>query len=96
VIASFGDTGTEDVFHGRSTARTRSYPADVTRAAARKLDLIDAAHVTEDRRVLPGNHLEALKGDLKGKHSIRINGQWRIVFAWKDGAAHEVKIVDYH
>lgn len=96
MIASFGDAGTEDLFHGRTTARTRRFPADMVKAAARKLDLIDAAHVIEDLRVPPGNRLEALKGDLKGKHSIRINGQWRIVFSWKDGAAHEVTIVDYH
>ncbi|USA43849.1 type II toxin-antitoxin system RelE/ParE family toxin [Spongiibacter taiwanensis] len=44
----------------------------------------------------PGNHLEALKGDLKGFHSIRINNQWRIIFRWSEGAAHDVQIVDYH
>ena len=96
MIASFGDAATEDLFHGRSTAPTRSYPAGITEAAARKLDLVNAAHVIEDLRAPPGNRLEALKGDLKGKHSIRINSQWRIVFRWKDGAAHEVKIDDYH
>ena len=64
--------------------------------AARKLDLINAAHVLDDLKVPPGNRLEALKGDLKGKHSIRINGQWRIVFRWADGNAHEVAITDYH
>jgi proteic killer suppression protein len=96
VIASFGDAATEDLFHGRSTARTRRYPSEISGAAARKLDLIHAAHVIEDLRVPPGNRLEALKGDLKGKNSIRINGQWRIVFQWKDGAAHDVTIDDYH
>ncbi|MCD8140721.1 MAG: type II toxin-antitoxin system RelE/ParE family toxin [Planctomycetaceae bacterium] len=50
----------------------------------------------QDRRVPPGNRLEALKGDLTGFHSIRINSQWRIVFRWDDGAAYEVQIVDYH
>ena len=96
MIASFCDAATEDLFHGRTTARTRRYPADISRAAARKLDLIDAAHVLDDLRAPPGNRLEALKGDLAGLHSIRINSQWRIVFRWKDGAAQEVKIDDYH
>jgi len=96
MIASFGDAATEELFHGRTTARVRRLPADMVRAAARKLDMVDAAHVLEDLRSPPGNRLEALKGDLAGLHSIRINQQWRIVFRWKDGAAHEVKIVDYH
>jgi toxin HigB-1 len=47
-------------------------------------------------RVPPGNRLEPLKGELRGKHSIRINDQWRIVFRWKSGDAHDVEIVDYH
>lgn len=96
MIASFGDAATEDLFHGRATARTRSFPGDLVRPAVRKLDLIHGAHVLEDLRAPPGNRLEALKGDRKGKYSIRINGQWRIVFRWADGNAHEVTIVDYH
>ena len=44
----------------------------------------------------PGNRLEALRGELRGKHRIRINDQWRIVFRWKDGDAHDVEIDDYH
>jgi len=96
VIGSFGDAATEDLFHGRSTSRTRGFPADMVRAAGRKLDLVNAAHLIEDLRVPPGNRLEALKGHMKGKHSIRINSQWRIIFRWADGAAYEVSIVDYH
>ncbi len=61
-----------------------------------KLDLLNAAHELQDLRVPPGNRLEALKGALRGKHSIRINDQWRIVFRWKDGHAHDVEIDDYH
>jgi proteic killer suppression protein len=49
-----------------------------------------------DLRVPPGNRLEALRGDRKGQHSIRINEQWRICFIWSQGNAHEVEIVDYH
>jgi proteic killer suppression protein len=57
---------------------------------------IDAADVIDDLRSPPGNHLEALKGDRKGQHSIRINKQWRICFLWKNGHAHDVEICDYH
>lgn len=96
MIASFGDQRTTDFFNGLVNARTRSLPADMVKVAHRKLDMVNAAHVLDDLKVPPGNRLEALKGDLKGKHSIRINGQWRIVFRWADGNAHEVTIADYH
>jgi proteic killer suppression protein len=66
----------------------------VAKVALRKLDVINAAHVLDDLRVPPGNRLEALKGNMAGRHSIRINQQWRIVFRWDNGA-HEVKILDY-
>ena len=49
-----------------------------------------------DLRQLPGNRLEALKGDRKGQYSIRVNDQWRICFRWRSGNAHDVEIVDYH
>jgi proteic killer suppression protein len=64
--------------------------------ALRKLDLLNAAYTLDDLKVPPGNRLEALKGALKGKHSIRVNDQWRIVFRWDDGGAHEVVVTDYH
>lgn len=62
----------------------------------RKLDIIQAANVLEDLRVPPGNRLEALKGDLRRSHSIRVNDQWRVVFRWESGEAHDVRVVDYH
>jgi proteic killer suppression protein len=65
-------------------------------AAKRKLDQLAAAVKLDDMKVPPGNHLEALKGDRVGYHSIRINDQWRIVFKFNDGNAYEVEIVDYH
>ena len=58
--------------------------------------MINAAVQLTDLRAPPANRLEALKGDRKGLHSIRVNDQWRIVFRWKDGEAHDVSIVDYH
>lgn len=93
MIASFKDTDTEATFHGRAVRRV---PPDVRPRARRKLDLINAAVVLEDLRAPPGNHLEALHGDRKGQHSIRINDQWRICFRFEAGAAFEVEIVDYH
>ena len=96
MIASFGDQATEDLFHGRRSKRVRTIPPDVQRVAVRKLDMIQAAHELKDLRSPPGNRLEALKGGLRGHHSIRVNDQWRIVFRWADGRANEVRIVDYH
>jgi proteic killer suppression protein len=61
-----------------------------------KLSAIDAAVKLDDLRIPPSNHLEALKRDRKGEHSIRINDQWRICFVWRDGNAERVEIVDYH
>lgn len=66
------------------------------KVALRKLDMVIAAGALYDLRAPPGNRLEALKGDRRGQHSIRINDQWRICFVWRDGAAREIEIVDYH
>lgn len=96
MIASFGDKATEDIYHGRHTGRTRRIPAGVLAAACRKLDMIQYAHILQDLRVPPGNRLEALKGDLAGYHSIRVNDQWRVIFRWEEGAAHSVAVTDYH
>ena len=95
VIYSFADNPTADLFHGIDSARARRWAA-IAKLARRKLDMMNAAVKLNDLKVPPGNRLEALKGDLAGYHSIRINDQWRVVFKWKDGAAHEVKIDDYH
>jgi proteic killer suppression protein len=64
--------------------------------ARRKLRQLDAADALDDLRRPPGNRLEALKGDRRGQHSVRINDQWRICFVWTDRDAHQVEIVDYH
>jgi len=58
--------------------------------------MVNAAGALDDLRAPPGNRLEALKGDLKGKYSIRINDQWRVVFRWEGRDAHDVGIIDYH
>jgi len=93
VIQGFRCQETEKIWKGKGSRRL---PADIQRIALRKLTQLSAAESLNDLRVPPGNRLEALKGDLVGRHSIRINDQWRICFVWKDGHAHEVEIVDYH
>lgn len=74
----------------------RSLDPRILRTALRKLEQLHAAATLDDLRVPPGNRLEALKGDRRGQHSIRINDQWRICFEWKDGGADDVELVDYH
>jgi len=96
VIVSFADAATEDLFHGRTTAKVRRFPVSVARAAVRKLDQLNAATGLGDLLSPPGNRLEALRGDLRGCHSIRVNEQWRLVFRWKGEEASEVRLVDYH
>ena len=96
MIDSFGDRVTADLFHGRPTSRVRRLPHDILAQTLDKLDVLNAAHDMRDLRSPPGNRLEALRGDLRGFHSIRINDQWRIVFRWSGGSAHDVRIVDYH
>lgn len=96
MIESFGDKATEDLFHGRKTKRTRALPTELLAVAIRKLDMINAAHKLDDLKAPPANRLEALKGDLAGLHSIRINDQFRIVFRWSEGKASGVRMVDYH
>jgi proteic killer suppression protein len=96
MIESFGNRLTEDLFFDRRSRETRRLPQELLRAARRKvLYLHDAADLA-DLRVPPGSRLEALKGKLKGFHSIRINDQWRVVFRWDHGSAFEVAVVDYH
>ena len=80
----------------RAGKAPKGFPADIVSRAQRRLAQLDAASMLEDLRVPPSNHLEALQGDRQGQYSIRINGQWRICFEWKDGDAFEVEIVDYH
>lgn len=76
--------------------RSRRLPLDIQDKALVKLRLLNRSGRLEDLRIPPGNQLEALKGDRRGQHSIRINQQWRICFRWVDGAAFDVEIVDYH
>lgn len=93
MIRSFFDQDAERLFHGQFA---RKLPSDIQRVAQRKLRQIHQAEELRDLASPPGNHLEALKRDRSGQHSIRINDQWRICFIWKDGGADRVEITDYH
>ena len=97
MIRSFADVGTEDVFNGRNSPRARrTCPRDLWSVATRKLDQLDSAEQLEDLRIPPGNRLEALSRDRQGQHSIRINEQYRVCFAWSEDGPTDVEIVDYH
>ncbi len=96
MIESFGDRATEDLFHGRQTSRVRRLPKDVLTVTLDKLDVLNAAHDLKDLRSPPGNRLHALRGDMSGFYSIRVNEQWRIVFRWSAGVAEDVRLTDYH
>jgi len=73
----------------------KGFPADLVKRTRAMLSALDAAEVLEDLRFPPGNHLEELKGDRVGQHSVRINAQWRICFVWTDKGPADVEIVDY-
>jgi proteic killer suppression protein len=96
MIQSFGNALAEDLFDDRNSKATRLFPANLRRAARRKLLYLHDAADLRDLRSPPGNRLERLKGDLQGFHSIRINNQWRVVFRWSGGNAFDVQIIDYH
>jgi len=97
VIRSFADRGAEDVFNGVNSAVARkACPQALWPIARRKLDQVDSAEQLADLRVPPGNRLEALRGDLAGLHSVRINEQYRACFRWSAEGPEAVEIVDYH
>ena len=93
MIKSFRDKETEKIFNRHFSGKL---PQNIQLVARKKLVVLDAASRLNDLRIPPGNQFEALKGDRKGQHSIRINDQWRICFKWKDGDAYDVEIADYH
>jgi toxin HigB-1 len=93
VIRNFSDKEAEKIWSGASSRRL---PTDIQTIARRKLRMLNNAAALDDLRAPPANRLEALRGDRKGQHSIRINDQWRICFCWTEGDAYDVEIVDYH
>ena len=94
MIRNFKGKYAELVLHDRRVPK--GFPANLAKVARRKLIMVDAATFLEALNSPPGNRLEALKGDLAGKHSIRINDQWRVVFRWTDAGPEDVEIIDYH
>ena len=93
MIKSFADKRTAALFAGYSV---KALPNQIQGRARAKLLAVEAARELDDLRVPPGNRLEALHGDRRGQHSIRVNDQWRICFEWRETAAWSVEIVDYH
>lgn len=92
MIRSFRCSDTALLFDDHPVRRFQ----EIERIARRKLLYLDAAGRLDELRVPPGNRLEQLKRDRVGTYSIRINDRWRICFAWRDGEAYDVEIVDYH
>ncbi len=93
MIKNFADAETEKIWNEE---RSQRLPQDIQQRALNKLAVLSQARDLNDLRVPPANRLEALSGNRKGQHSIRINQQWRICFRWEAGDAYDVKIVDYH
>jgi proteic killer suppression protein len=93
MIRTFADKEAERSWHGTPS---RKLPTNIQQVARRKLRMVNNAAMLDDLRVSAANRLEALKGDRRGQHSIRINNQWLIWFQWKEGDALDVAIVDYH
>ena len=92
MILQFADADTRRLFESIAVRRFRN----IEDVARRKLLQLNAALRLDDLRVPPGNRLEALRGNRKGQHSIRVNDQWRVCFVWSDDGVHGVEIVDYH
>jgi proteic killer suppression protein len=96
VIRSFRDETTVDLFRERNTRASRQIPRDLWRPVQRKLKLLDVADRLDDLRTPTGNRLELLKGDRAGRHSLRVNDQYRVTFRWENGHAYEISVEDYH
>ena len=96
MIKRFGSKATEDLYHGFDTREARKIPGTIWKVAWRKLDMLNSASELKDLLSPPGNRPERLKGDLKGRYSIRINNQYRIVFRFEEDDAFDVEITDYH
>jgi proteic killer suppression protein len=96
VIRSFADQTTADLFHGRNSKAARRIPRDIWPVVVRKLDRVNAAAAVSFLADPPANRLEALRGDQRGRYSIRVNDQYRVTFRFERGDAFEVRVEDYH
>jgi proteic killer suppression protein len=93
MIASFRGKETERLWR---SGKSRRLPAELHLRAFKKLAILNAAVALDNLKVPPGNQLEVLRGDRAGRHSIRVNDQYRVCFVWRDGNAFDVEVVDYH
>ena len=96
MIQSFADETTADLFAERPSRAARRVPREIWPVALRKLKWLDVAQRLSDLASPPGNRLEALKGERRGRHSIRVNDQYRLTFRWEGNHAYEVRCEDYH
>lgn len=96
MIDTFADKALERLYYDGPSAATRKIPAELHQVIHRRLTYLRDATCLNDLRVPPANRLEALKGDLAGYHSIRVNDQWRIVFRWTNDTASDIRFMDYH
>ena len=93
MIEGFRCRESEKIFHRQFS---KKLPHNIQKIAFRKLRMLNRSSTVQDLRIPPANKLEALSGNRKGQHSIRINDQWRVCFKWQNGNAYDVEIVDYH
>jgi proteic killer suppression protein len=96
VIRTLGDDSTRDIWNGIKSKAARRIPKDLWPIVRRKLDQIDAVPKLDDLKVPPGNRLQALAGDLKGQHAVRVDDQYRIAFRFEGADAFAVRCTDYH
>ena len=93
MILSFGSKHIEKVLNSE---RVKKWPLEIQEIGRRKLRMLNNSQNLKDLRIPPSNKLEKLSGNIAGFYSIRINDQWRIIFDWSEGNAHNVEILDYH
>ena len=93
MIFSIRDKRLDEIMEGRIPKR---FPPHLVAAVARMVAALVAAKLLDDLRSPPGNRLEALIGDRRGQHSVRVNAQWRLCFRWTEAGATDVELVDYH
>jgi len=96
VIISFGNKLAKDLVEENPSKELRAFPAELHRAARKKLNMLHAAKNLDDLKFPPGNRLRKLKGARSGDCSISINDQWRVIFEWRGNDAHKVTVEDYH
>ena len=96
MIKTFESRTAQDIYDGVNSRYARKVPQEIWKAAAKKIDMLDAAIHLADLKAPPSNHLEELTGKRKGQYAIRINDKYRLVFSFKDSNAFGVDIIDYH